>query len=42
VGEILANPVLTLDTVGAYVLSEKPWWDEPDWDPELAWRGQKK
>ncbi len=42
VGEILANPVITLDTVGAYVLSEKPWWDEPDWDPELAWRGQKK
>ncbi len=42
VGEIVAHPVITLDTVGAYVLSEKPWWDEPDWDPELASRSAKR
>ncbi len=42
VGDILAAPVITLDTVGAYILSEKPWWDEPDWDPELVWRAPKK
>jgi ATP-dependent helicase HepA len=42
VNEILAAPAITLDTVGAYVLSEKPWWDEPDWDPELAVRSQKR
>lgn len=33
---IFAEPVVTLDTIGAYILSETPWWDEPDWDPELA------
>jgi ATP-dependent helicase HepA len=42
VGEILGSPVVALDTLGAYVLSEKPWWDEPDWDPELAKRSGKK
>lgn len=42
VGDILANPVITLDTVGVYVLSEKPWWDEPDWDPELVARSTRK
>jgi hypothetical protein len=42
VNDILAAPVITLDTVGAYALSEKPWWDEPDWDPELAWKSQKR
>ena len=38
---ILASPVITLDAIGACILSDKPWWDEPDWDPELA-RGSKK
>ncbi len=42
VGEILAAPIVTLDTLGAYALSEKPWWPEPDWQPELAWRSQRK
>ena len=42
VHEILANPVVTLDTMGVYILSEKPWWDDPDWDPELAARAGKK
>ncbi len=40
VREILASPVITLDTIGACILSDKPWWNEPDWDPELA-RGKK-
>jgi ATP-dependent helicase HepA len=42
VGNILSNPVITLDTIGVYILSEKPWWDDPDWDPELAARAGKK
>jgi hypothetical protein len=42
VTDILAAPVITLDTLGAYVLSEKPWWPEPDWDPELASRSSKR
>ncbi len=41
VNDILANPVITLDTIGVYILSEKPWWDDPDWDPELAARAAK-
>jgi ATP-dependent helicase HepA len=41
VGEILAAPIVTLDTLGAYALSEKPWWPEPDWQPELAWRSKR-
>ena len=42
VDDILRNPVITLDTIGVYILSEKPWWDEPDWDPEIAARSQKR
>ena len=42
VEEILAAPEVTLDTLGAYVLSEKPWWPEPDWDPELGTRAGKR
>lgn len=42
VGDILAAPVITLDTLGAYVLSEQPWWPEQDWDPELLRRGIKR
>jgi hypothetical protein len=42
VDEMLKTPVITLDTLGAYVLSEKPWWPEPDWDPELAKRPLKR
>jgi ATP-dependent helicase HepA len=42
VADILGAPVITLDTLGAYVLSEKPWWPEPDWDPELASRSSKR
>ena len=42
VGEILSAPIVTLDTLGAYALCEKPWWPEPDWQPELAWRSQRK
>jgi ATP-dependent helicase HepA len=42
VDDILRNPVITLDTIGVYILSEKPWWDEPDWDPELAARATKR
>lgn len=41
VTDILAAPVITLDTLGAYVLSEKPWWPEPDWDHGLA-KGTKR
>jgi hypothetical protein len=41
VGGILANPVIRLDTLGAYVLGEKPWWPEPDWDPGLATRPRR-
>ena len=41
VSGILAAPVITLDTLGAYVLSDKPWWPEPDWDPELASRAKR-
>jgi ATP-dependent helicase HepA len=39
---ILAAPAITLDTLGAYVLSEKPWWPEPDWDPELTSRSSRR
>jgi ATP-dependent helicase HepA len=42
VDEMLESPVITLDTLGAYVLSEKPWWPEPDWDPELTKRSVKR
>jgi hypothetical protein len=42
VDEMLESPVITLDTLGAYVLSEKPWWPEPDWDPELMKRSVKR
>ena len=38
--EMLESPVITLDTLGAYVLTEKPWWPEPDWDPELTKRAR--
>ena len=41
VHDIIAHPVVVLDTVGVYILSEKPWWDDPDWDPELAARAAK-
>jgi len=41
VSGILANPVIRLDTLGAYVLSEKPWWPEPDWEPGLATRPRR-
>jgi ATP-dependent helicase HepA len=41
VSGMLAAPIITLDTLGAYVLSEKPWWPEPDWDPELASRSKR-
>ena len=41
VGGILANPVIRLDTLGAYVLGDKPWWPEPDWDPGLAVRPRR-
>ncbi|MEQ1854737.1 MAG: hypothetical protein ABMA01_24480, partial [Chthoniobacteraceae bacterium] len=41
VGGVLANPVIRLDTLGAYVLGEKPWWPEPDWEPGLAVRPRK-
>ena len=26
--QILAEPVIRLDTIGAYLLSEKPFWEE--------------
>jgi ATP-dependent helicase HepA len=42
VNEIILSPVVTLDTMGVYILSEKPWWDDPDWDPELAARAAKR
>jgi ATP-dependent helicase HepA len=38
VAGILASPVIRLDTLGAYVLGEKPWWPEPDWEPALVAR----
>jgi ATP-dependent helicase HepA len=41
VSGILANPVIRLDTLGAYVLGDKPWWPEPDWEPALANRPRK-
>ena len=41
VGGILANPVIRLDTLGAYVLGDKPWWPEPDWDPGIAVRPRR-
>ena len=41
VGGILANPVIRLDTLGAYVLGDKPWWPEPDWEPGLALRPRR-
>jgi len=41
VGGIVANPVIRLDTLGAYVLGEKPWWPEPDWEPGLAVRPRR-
>ncbi len=41
VGGILSNPVIRLDTLGAYVLGEKPWWPEPDWEPGLATRPRR-
>jgi ATP-dependent helicase HepA len=42
VNDILAAPIIALDTLGAYVLSEKPWWPEPDWDTELAKRTPRR
>jgi hypothetical protein len=39
---ILANPVIRLDTLGAYVLCEKPWWPEPDWEPGLSSTRQRR
>ena len=41
VAGVLANPGIRLDTIGAYVLGEKPWWPEPDWEPGLAVRPRK-
>jgi ATP-dependent helicase HepA len=41
VSGILANPVIRLDTLGAYILGEKPWWPEPDWEPALATRPRR-
>ena len=41
VGGILAHPVIRLDTLGAYVLGDKPWWPEPDWDPGIAVRPRR-
>ncbi len=41
VAGILANPVIRLDTLGAYVLGDKPWWPEPGWEPGLAMRPRK-
>ena len=41
VAGVLANPVIRLDTLGAYVLGEKPWWPEPDWDPGIVMRPRK-
>ena len=41
VNDILLSPSVVLDTVGVYILSDKPWWDDPDWDPEIAARASK-